>query len=81
MAVQQGIWKISQSADAKPQALREIKLANEALLEQQIVKDISILNANWLLIGQQVTIMPHGLKHSAVIACRGVMQNLPLSRA
>ncbi len=55
MAVQQGIWKISQSAEAKPQALREIKLENEALLEQQIVKDISILNAHWLLIGQQVT--------------------------
>jgi hypothetical protein len=50
MAVQHGMWKIGET----PQALREIKLETEALLEEQIVKDISILNSNWLLIGQQV---------------------------
>lgn len=50
MAVQHGIWKIG----AQPQALKPVKLDTELLLEEQISKDISILNANWLLIGRQV---------------------------
>lgn len=50
MAVQHGIWKIGE----KPQPLATVKLDSEALLEAQIVKDISILNTGWLLIGQQV---------------------------
>lgn len=50
MAVQHGIWKIGD----KPQPLVSIKLDSESLLEEQITKDISILNANWLLIGRQV---------------------------
>lgn len=50
MAVQHGIWKIGD----EPKALEPIKLDTEALLEEQIFKDISILNANWLLIGRQV---------------------------
>lgn len=50
MAVQHGMWKIGEI----PQALSPVRLETEALLEEQIVKDISILNSNWLLIGQQV---------------------------
>jgi len=50
MAVQHGIWKIGDS----PQAIHSIKIENERLLEEQIFKDISILNSNWLLIGRQV---------------------------
>lgn len=50
MAVQHGIWKIGDS----PQALPTIKIDNELLLEEQIFKDISILNSSWLLIGRQV---------------------------
>lgn len=50
MAVQHGIWKIGTT----PQALTPIRLDTEQLLEEQIFKDISILNANWLLIGRQV---------------------------
>ena len=50
MAVQHGIWKIG----SKPQALRSIRIENEALLEEQIFQDISILNPSWLLIGRQV---------------------------
>lgn len=50
MAVQHGIWKIGE----KPQALATVRLDNELLLEEQITRDISILNANWLLIGRQV---------------------------
>lgn len=50
MAVQHGIWKIG----SKPEALRSIRIENEALLEEQIFQDISILNPSWLLIGRQV---------------------------
>ena len=55
MAVQHGIWKIATQPDEKPQALLPVTIESEALLEQQIVNDISILNAGWMLIGQQVT--------------------------
>lgn len=50
MAIQHGIWKIGE----KPQPLAAIQLDSEALLEEQIVRDISILNSGWMLIGQQV---------------------------
>lgn len=50
MAVQHGIWKIGE----KPQPLTAVRLKSELLLEQQITRDISILNASWLLIGRQV---------------------------
>lgn len=50
MAVQHGIWKIGE----KPQPLIAIRLDSEALLEEQIVRDISILNSGWMLIGRQV---------------------------
>jgi len=50
MAIQHGIWKIGD----KPRALNTVQIASEELLEEQIFKDVSILNANWLLIGRQV---------------------------
>lgn len=50
MAVQHGIWKIGE----EPKALASIQLEDELLLEEQISKDISILNPNWMLIGRQV---------------------------
>ncbi|MEH6446020.1 MAG: hypothetical protein V7784_19175 [Oceanospirillaceae bacterium] len=50
MTIEQGIWKIG----AKPVRLKPITMASEDLLEQQIVNDISLLNSDWLLIGQQV---------------------------
>jgi len=50
MAIQHGIWKIGE----KPQALKPTTIESEELLEEQIFRDISILNANWLLIGRQV---------------------------
>jgi len=50
MAIQHGIWKIGD----QPEVLQPIQLETELLLEEQITKDISILNANWLLIGRQV---------------------------
>lgn len=50
MAVQHGIWRIGD----KPEPLATIRLDSELLLEQQITRDITILNASWLLIGRQV---------------------------
>lgn len=50
MAIEQGIWRIGEH----PQKLKPAALANEALLEDQVMKDISILNSDWLLIGRQV---------------------------
>ena len=51
MAVQHGIWKIGE----KPQPLAAIRLDSEALLEEQITRDISILNSGWMLIGRSMT--------------------------
>lgn len=50
MAVEQGIWKIGD----KPEPLGTVKLDSELLLEEQIFRDISILNKDWMLIGRQV---------------------------
>ena len=50
MAIEQGIWRIGE----QPQKLKPAALADEALLEDQVMKDISILNSDWLLIGRQV---------------------------
>ena len=50
MAVEHGIWKIGDT----PQPLAPVRLNSEALLEEQITKDIAILNPGWLLIGRQV---------------------------
>lgn len=50
MAVQHGIWKIGE----KPQPLAMIRLDSEALLEEQITRDIAILNSGWMLIGCQL---------------------------
>ncbi len=50
MAIQHGIWKVGE----KPQALKTVSIESEDVLEEQIFRDISILNANWLLIGRQV---------------------------
>ena len=50
MAIEQGIWRIGD----QPKKLKPAALADEALLEDQVMKDISILNSDWLLIGRQV---------------------------
>ena len=50
MPVNHAIWKVGD----KPQALSEVPLGKEALLEQMIVQEPSILSDRWLLIGRQV---------------------------
>ncbi|MGE9294430.1 MAG: endonuclease NucS domain-containing protein, partial [Puniceicoccales bacterium] len=50
MAIQHGIWKIGE----QPQKVAYARLESEELLEDQISKDIAILNDGWLLIGRQV---------------------------
>lgn len=50
MAIEQGIWKIGDH----PVRLKPTAMTNESLLEEQVMKDISILNSDWLLIGRQV---------------------------
>lgn len=54
MAIEQGIWKLANGTGEPPQKLRPAGLADEGLLEEQIMQDISILNRDWLLIGRQV---------------------------
>ena len=54
MAIEQGIWKLASTPGALPQKLRPTGLADESLLEEQIMQDVSILNRDWLLIGRQV---------------------------
>lgn len=50
MAIEHGVWRIGSS----PEKLQTIKMENECLLEDLIVKDVSILSDGWLLIGKQV---------------------------
>lgn len=50
MAIEQGIWRLGDVL----QKLRPARLADESLLEEQIMQDSSILNREWLLIGRQV---------------------------
>ncbi|HET7315359.1 hypothetical protein [Salinisphaera sp.] len=50
MAIEQGIWKIGD----KPVKLKPVGMADESLLEEQVMHDIAILDADWLLIGRQV---------------------------
>lgn len=54
MAIEQGIWKLAGTTGELPQKLRPMGLADEGLLEEQIMRDVSILNRDWLLIGRQV---------------------------
>ncbi|MBB3184099.1 hypothetical protein FHR95_001659 [Halomonas fontilapidosi] len=54
MAIEQGIWKLAGSAGEPPRKLRPAGLADEGLLEEQIMQDVAILNRDWLLIGRQV---------------------------
>lgn len=57
MAIQQGIWRINPATSseiATPQRLSTARLDDENQLEELIVRDVSILNADWLLIGRQV---------------------------
>lgn len=50
MAIEHGIWKIAEH----PVELKTIKIQSEDLLEEQIFRDLSILNSGWMLIGRQV---------------------------
>ncbi|WP_282041067.1 endonuclease NucS domain-containing protein [Halomonas alimentaria] len=54
MAIEQGIWKLASSTGEPPRKLRPAGLADEGLLEEQIMQDVAILNRDWLLIGRQV---------------------------
>lgn len=54
MAIEQGIWKLASTPGTLPQKLRSARLADESILEEQIMQDVSILNRDWLLIGRQV---------------------------
>lgn len=56
MAIQQGIWRINagNSTTSAPLRLQTARLDDENQLEELIVQDVSIINADWLLIGRQV---------------------------
>ncbi|MBM7334675.1 MAG: endonuclease NucS domain-containing protein [Alcanivorax sp.] len=57
MAIQQGIWRVNPATGneiAAPRRLSTARLDDENQLEELIVRDVSILNADWLLIGRQV---------------------------
>lgn len=54
-----------------PQKLTTVPLDNESLLEEQVCQDISILNADWLLIGRQGRMRPN-TAISLVVAVPGI---------
>ena len=56
MTIQQGIWRINigDSTTSTPTRLETARLDDENQLEEVIVQDVSIINADWLLIGRQV---------------------------
>ncbi len=49
MPIRHMIWKVS----ARPQPLREAALPSEALLEDMIVAEPTILSDQWMIIGRQ----------------------------
>jgi hypothetical protein len=57
MPINHAIWKVGSG----PQQLVEVSLQSEALLEQMIVANPSILSPQWLLIGQQVRTLYGGI--------------------
>lgn len=48
MPIRHAIWKVG----TKPDPLTEVSLGKEALLEQMITEDPTILSDRWLLIGR-----------------------------
>ncbi len=50
MPIHHAIWKVG----TKPNLLAEVSLGKEAMLEQMIIEDSTILSDRWLLIGKQV---------------------------
>jgi hypothetical protein len=50
MPIRHAIWKVG----TKPAPLNEVSLGKEAMLEQMIVEDSTILSDRWMLIGRQV---------------------------
>jgi hypothetical protein len=50
MPIRHAIWKVGE----KPASLSEVSLDSEAMLEQMISEDLSILSERWMLIGRQV---------------------------
>ena len=50
MPIRHSVWKVG----SKPEPLLEVSLGKEALLEQMISEDPTILSDRWLLIGRQV---------------------------
>lgn len=56
MPIRHAIWKVG----TRPEPLVEVSLGKEALLEQMITEDTTILSDRWLLIGRQVRIA-HGI--------------------
>jgi hypothetical protein len=50
MAIEQGIWQLAGNAGEPPRKLRPAGLADEGLLEEQIMQDVAISNRDWLLI-------------------------------
>ena len=57
MAIQQGIWRINPengSGSTTPLRLSTARLDDENQLEELIVRDVAIINPDWLLISRQV---------------------------
>lgn len=54
MSIEQSIWRIGGADQAFPQRLTTSRLDDEHQLEELIVRDVSVINADWLLIGRQV---------------------------
>src|SRR5687767_6978238 len=50
MPIRHALWRVG----PKPIPLPEVSLGKEALLEQMICEDLSILSDRWLLIGRQI---------------------------
>jgi hypothetical protein len=50
MPIRHAVWKVA----SKPLALAEVSLGKEALLEDMICADLSILSDHWMLIGRQL---------------------------
>ena len=76
MAIEQGIWKLGDM----PRRLRPAGLADEGLLEEQIMQDVSILNRDWMLVGRQVRTAFEKLVDLLAIDANGTVIVIELKR-
>jgi hypothetical protein len=76
MPIRHAVWKVG----AKPLPLAEVSLGKEALLEEMICADLSILSDHWMLIGRQIRTTQGGIVDLLALNADGQIIVIELKR-